>query len=175
MTRIIAGKCKGLTLLNPSNQSIRPTTDRVKEWIFSVLQDVTGLDVLDLFCGAGNLGIEALSRGAKSCTFIDNSSDAIELTRKNLVRANLIETAAVKKLNVWHFLKNNKRKFHLVFADPPYKFTEMNQLLIQSESIILAGGRFFVESGESIKTEISPLEFIREKVFGTTVVTILGK
>ncbi|MBD3274747.1 MAG: 16S rRNA (guanine(966)-N(2))-methyltransferase RsmD [Candidatus Marinimicrobia bacterium] len=176
MTRIIAGKRKGLTLHNPKDQSIRPTTDRVKEWIFSVLHDVNDLRLLDLFCGAGNLGIEGLSRGAESCVFVDRSKSAMKLTQKNLEEARLLESAEVKRADVFDYLNSTKSKFHLVFADPPYKFKRMCQLLESAENVLLNGGRIFIESGRTIETGVSPgLEFIREQSLGTTVITIFGK
>lgn len=176
MTRIIAGKRKGLTLHNPKDKSIRPTTDRVKEWIFSVLQDVSDLQMLDLFCGAGNLGIEGLSRGAKSCVFVDRAHSAINLTQKNLEEAKFLESASVKRSDVFEYLKSTKSKFHLVFADPPYKFIRMSQLLESAENVLLHGGRIFIESDKIVQSETNHgLEFIREQSLGTTVITIFGK
>ena len=176
MTRIIAGKRKGLTLHNPKDKSIRPTTDRVKEWIFSVLQDVNDLRMLDLFCGAGNLGIEGLSRGAESCVFVDRAHTAVDLTLKNLEEAKFLDSSKVKRSDVFEYLNSTKSKFHLVFADPPYKFKRMYQLLESTEKVLLNGGRIFLESDHTVETEQSPgLEFIREQSLGRTVITIFGK
>lgn len=176
MTRIIAGKRKGLTLHNPKDQSIRPTTDRAKEWMFSVLHDVNDLRILDLFCGAGNLGIEGLSRGAESCVFVDRAQYAVKLTLKNLEEAGLLDSAEVKRSDIFDYLNSTKSKFHLVFADPPYKFKRMGQLLENAEKVLVNGGRIFIESGRTVKPESSPgLEFIREQSLGTTVITIFGK
>jgi len=176
MTRVIAGKRKGLILHNPKDKSIRPTTDRVKEWIFSVLHDVNDLRMLDLFCGAGNLGIEGLSRGAESCVFVDRTNNAVNLTLKNLEESKFLDSAAVKRSDVFDYLDSTKSKFHLVFADPPYKFKRMYQLLESAENVLLNGGRIFIESGHTVNTGPSPgLEFIRQESLGTTVITIFGK
>ena len=121
--RIIAGKYKGIRLTSPKDETVRPTTDRIKETVFNILvsrYSVENTDVLDLFCGSGALGLEAASRGAKSVVFADASADSIKLTKENIaktksdfevIRGDFRST--VKKLR--------GRKFGIVFVDPPYK------------------------------------------------------
>lgn len=176
MTRIIAGDRKGLHLYNPKGWAIRPTTDRTKEWIFSVLYDVTDAQVLDLFCGAGNLGLEALSRGAAECTFVDRSEQAIHLLRKNLERTNYEREAAVRKLDVLRYLDSQTASFDLIFADPPYRYECNKQLFAGVASRLKDHGRFVYETGkESTQTTLGQLTELRMKSLGNTMVRIYGK
>lgn len=121
--RIIAGKFKGRSLITMKDQSIRPTTDRVKESIFNLIQGyVEDAKVLDLFTGSGALGIEALSRGAESVTFADRSNDSIETVNTNLKKVsgnfNIIRKDFLSTID---YLSARKEKFDIIFLDPPYK------------------------------------------------------
>ena len=121
--RIIAGKFKGRSLITMKDQSIRPTTDRVKESIFNLIQGyVEDAKVLDLFAGSGALGIEALSRGAESVTFADRSNDSIETVNTNLKKVsgkfNIIRKDFLSTID---YLSARKEKFDIIFLDPPYK------------------------------------------------------
>ena len=116
--RVITGKCRGRKLLEPVGKDVRPTTDQVKEALFNIIQfDVEGRKVLDLFAGTGQLGIEALSRGAAECVFVDSSRDSVRLVQENLRRCGL--TARVVQCDSLGFLRSGE-KFDLVFIDPPY-------------------------------------------------------
>lgn len=121
--RIIAGKFKGRSLITMKDKSIRPTTDRVKESIFNLLQGcVEDANVLDLFAGSGALGIEALSRGAHSVTFADRSNDSIETVNTNLKKVSgKINVIRKDFLTTIDYLSARKEKFDLIFLDPPYK------------------------------------------------------
>lgn len=121
--RIIAGKFKGRSLITMKDQSIRPTTDRVKESIFNLIQGyVEDAKVLDLFAGSGALGIESLSRGAESVTFADRSNDSIETVNTNLKKVsgkfNIIRKDFLSTID---YLSARKEKFDIIFLDPPYK------------------------------------------------------
>lgn len=121
--RIIAGKFKGRSLITMKDQSIRPTTDRVKESIFNLIQGyVEDAKVLDLFAGSGALGIEALSRGAEAVTFADRSNDSIETVNTNLKKVsgkfNIIRKDFLSTID---YLSARKEKFDIIFLDPPYK------------------------------------------------------
>lgn len=119
--RVVSGSARGISLNALEGLLTRPTTDRVKESMFNILQfDLFGKTVLDLFAGSGALGIEALSRGAKSCTFVDQNTKALSVVRSNLERTGLLENAtlACKAYNA--FLEQADTPFGLVFLDPPY-------------------------------------------------------
>lgn len=125
--RVISGTAKGRRLTPPTDRRIRPTSDRVKEALFSILiskcGELAGKSVLDLFAGAGNLGIEALSRGAEHAVFIDNNRTAVTLVADNLRSTGLYEHAEVIQTDVMQALSrlsDRGRMFDLVFADPPY-------------------------------------------------------
>ena len=116
--RVITGTARGRKLNTPTNYDIRPTTDNVKESIFNIIQfDIEGRKVLDLFAGTGQLGIECLSRGAESVTFVDENKEAIKIVKENLKTCNL--KGNVLQMDALSFLKGCG-KFDLIFVDPPY-------------------------------------------------------
>lgn len=118
--RIISGMARGKKLARPSDNSIRPTSDMVKEAVFNIIQfDIEGKSVLDLFGGTGQLGIEALSRGAKSAVIVDDSPAAIELIKKNLKTSGL-SSGKVVRADALKYLESDE-KFDIIFLDPPYK------------------------------------------------------
>ena len=120
--RVIAGKYKGIPLQAPQGQQTRPTLDRVKEALFSILQfDVAGKVVLDLFAGSGALGIEALSRGASHCHFVDHSRQAIEIIRTNLTKCKAENNFTLTLASAEEFLAKYDHVYDLVFLDPPYQ------------------------------------------------------
>ena len=116
--RVITGTCRGRKLLEPAGMDVRPTTDQVKEALFNIVQfDVEGRKALDLFAGTGQLGIEALSRGAAECVFVDSARDSVRLVQENLRRCGL--AARVIQCDALGFLRT-REKFDLIFLDPPY-------------------------------------------------------
>ncbi len=118
--RVISGTARGRKLKEPEGHAIRPTTDMVKESVFNIIQfDIEGRRVLDLFAGTGQLGIEALSRGAASAVFVDASTDAVRLVRDNIKHLGFEDKATVLKSDAVAFLKNGG-KFDVIFLDPPY-------------------------------------------------------
>lgn len=117
--RVITGSARGRKLLTPDNYDVRPTGDKVKESVFSIIQfDIEGRRVLDLFAGTGQLGIEALSRGARSAVFVDSSKKSLDIVKKNLKICNM--DAEVYNDDACSFLRRTSGKFDLVFMDPPY-------------------------------------------------------
>lgn len=119
--RVITGIARGKRLATPTGSDVRPTTDKVKEALFSALQfDIEGRRILDLFAGSGQLGIEALSRGAESCIFVDNSRDSINLVKKNLEITGLADNAKVIQSDFLSFTSRSCDTFDIVFLDPPY-------------------------------------------------------
>lgn len=121
--RIISGKAKGLKLVAPEGLNTRPTADRIKETLFNIIaSDIPNCNFLDLFSGSGAIGIEALSRGAKSATFIDNNITAINALKQNLTKSKLQEDAIIINNDVLNALNNlvNNNIFDIIFLDPPY-------------------------------------------------------
>ena len=119
--RIITGTARGRKLVAPEGRDVRPTPERVKEGIFSALQfDIEGRRVLDLFAGSGQLGLEALSRGAEGCTFVDASEESLNLVRKNIESTDLSEKAKVVRSDYAAFAAASRDTFDIVFLDPPY-------------------------------------------------------
>lgn len=119
--RVIAGKAKGTQLNAPDGMLTRPTTDRVKEALFSIIQfDIPGAAVLDLFGGTGQLGIEALSRGASRAVFVDARREACQLIRSNLSKTNLESDASIVQSDYLQYLNRCKEEFGIIFLDPPY-------------------------------------------------------
>jgi 16S rRNA (guanine(966)-N(2))-methyltransferase RsmD len=134
--RVISGTARGKTLRSPANRAIRPTTDRIKEALFSILYSMAGpldgMTVLDLFAGSGALGIEAMSRGAAHCLFVDSSRDACRLIDMNLAATGLADRSSVwcmpaaKALTT---LAATGRSHDLIFLDPPYGTEELTPCL----------------------------------------------
>jgi 16S rRNA (guanine966-N2)-methyltransferase len=172
--RVVAGRFKGRTLHAPKGDSTRPTSDKVREALFSVLGDIEGLAVLDLFAGSGALGIEALSRGAGSATFVDDSQRAVETIRRNLEAAGT--DAAVRRRDVFAFLGSagsTGGPFDLVFADPPYSSApglgeRLSRLLLP---VLAEDARIVTESDKHAPLALDlPLEFERD--YGHTRIRI---
>ncbi|MBQ7045221.1 MAG: 16S rRNA (guanine(966)-N(2))-methyltransferase RsmD [Clostridia bacterium] len=120
--RVITGIARGKRLLSPEGYDIRPTSDKVKESVFSAIQfDIEGAKVLDLFAGSGQLGIEALSRGAQSAVFVDKSNSAINVVKQNIAATGFADKSTVISADYTTFLARNNTKFDIAFLDPPYQ------------------------------------------------------
>ena len=163
--RVITGTARGRRLREPKDASVRPTTDMVKEAIFSIVQfDVPGRRVLDLFAGTGQLGIEALSRGAAECVFVDSSAESLKLVRQNLAICGM--QAQVVRADAPAYL-SRCGKFDLVFVDPPYHAGLYGEVLsrVFMFDILNDGGIILVESmrGESMPEGVSP--YVRGKTY----------
>ena len=175
--RVITGSARGRKLQEPKDQSVRPTTDMVKEAIFSIVQfDVPGRRVLDLFAGTGQLGIEALSRGARECVFVDNSPASLALVRKNLAICGMEGT--VVRSDALAFLRR-AGKFDLVFVDPPYQAGLYGEVLdaLFSFDILNEGGIILVESmrDESMPAAVPPYEKGRAYSYGRISLTVYSR
>jgi 16S rRNA (guanine966-N2)-methyltransferase len=119
--RVITGSARGMRLETLEGIDVRPTQDRLKEAEFSIIQfEIEGRNALDLFAGSGQLGIEALSRGAKSATFVDANAEAVKIIRNNLTHTGLMQQASVAAGDFEQFLIYTKTVFDIVFIDPPY-------------------------------------------------------
>lgn len=135
--RVITGSARGRVLYALEGDDVRPTTDRIKEALFSIIQfEIEGRKVLDLFAGSGQLGIEALSRGAKSAVFVDSSKKSIEVVQKNLELTGLSHSAKVLCREGVSFLKTCAEKFDVVFLDPPYSTGILQNALSQLDGVL---------------------------------------
>lgn len=122
--RVITGKARGVQLKTPEGMLTRPTADRVKEALFSIINfDIPGANVLDLFGGTGQLGIEALSRGAKRSVFVDAREEACQLIRENLRRTKLAQDGTVIRSDYMDYVNRCRETFSIIFLDPPYAET----------------------------------------------------
>lgn len=120
--RVITGTARGRRLETLEGEDVRPTTDRVKEAVFSIIQfETEGRRFLDLFAGSGQMGIEALSRGAKSAVFVDSAKKSVETVRRNLKATGLEQNAKVLQMDYQTFLAANAERFDIAFLDPPYR------------------------------------------------------
>jgi 16S rRNA (guanine966-N2)-methyltransferase len=161
--RVVAGRFKGRTLHAPPGHGTRPTSDKVREAIFSVLGDIEGLDVLDLFAGSGALGIEALSRGAHSAVFVDSDEKAVTVIRRNLDGVGV--EAPVQRRDVLLYLTAVEGRFELVFVDPPYSSApRMGESLSRLLPAVLSKDAVIVtESDKRAPLQLElPLEFERD-------------
>lgn len=179
--RIIAGSAKGHVIRVPREVS-RPTTDRVRESVFGILsQVIKGSSVLDLFAGSGALGIEALSRGAVSCQFVEQNSGAVRVIEENLKKVGLKENGRVTMREVSAFLKTEKKGYDLIFADPPYAdgLTDPARDLFQLEgwSHWLADDGYLVLEREAIgEIEVpTELELVQQRDYGRSRIAIFRK
>ena len=178
--RVITGKARGVQLKTPEGMLTRPTADRVKEALFSIIQFVIpGAKVLDLFGGTGQLGIEALSRGAGHCVFVDAREDACRLIRENLKRTQLEADAKVVRSDYMDYLKRCREKFQIILLDPPYAevFLENSLKQIAEIDILQSGGIIVTE--RPLEKEL-PWEFdgftrSKDYKYGKTLLTIYRK
>ena len=169
--RVVAGRFKGRTLHAPKGRATRPTSDKVREAIFSVLGDVEGTTVLDLFAGSGALGIEALSRGAVHAVFVENDEQALASLRRNL--AELDVGAEVQRRDALAFLRAARHEFDLVFVDPPYSSAPRlgERLSALLPAVLSNDARIVTEQDKRYPLELElPLEFERD--YGETRIRI---
>lgn len=119
--RVITGSSRGRRLVTPNGDAVRPTTDNVKESVFSIIQfSIEGRQFLDAFAGSGQMGIEALSRDAKHCVFVDNNPAAVAVIKENISDCKLIAESRVLNMDSLDYLKVAKGQFDIVLLDPPY-------------------------------------------------------
>ena len=174
MVRVISGLHRGNRLAVPSGNEIRPTTDQTKEWIFNVLGNITGFNVLDLFAGTGSLGIEALSRGAEIATFVEQSGKALDLIRKNIEKLGEGDRTILRKRDSLKFLaENESEKWDLIFADPPYSYDKTAEITSAALMALKNGGSFVLEAPADRNSE-SFAQPDREKKFGGSMIYLYG-
>jgi 16S rRNA (guanine966-N2)-methyltransferase len=184
--RIISGSARGRRLLSPKNYRIRPTADRIKESLFNILSvlmgSFAGCSVLDVFAGTGNLGIEALSRGAAQAVFIDSHKESADLVAKNLGllgfsdRGRVLESEALAALRS---LEKKEALFSLVFIDPPYRQGLAEKVLeclavsalIDDDSLVVAE----ISSGEVLPKAFGALQEFDKRVYGDTAIAFFRR
>ena len=173
--RVITGTARGRALITLDGEDVRPTTDRVKEAIFSIIQfEIEGRRVLDLFAGSGQLGIEALSRGAAYATFTDMSVEAVETVKKNLISTKLTKNTEVLKTEATAFLRNNKKKYDIIFMDPPYSTGILQGTLPYAVKNINDGGVIVCEHpyGEEMPQTVGSFSVYRKYKYGKIGITV---
>ncbi len=175
MMRIITGKAKGKKLSTLEGLETRPTSERIKGAIFSSIQfDLEQRRVLDLFAGSGQMGLEALSRGASHATFIDSSREAMEIVKKNAVATGFFENSHFLVSDYRNYIRkaSGRERFDLVFIDPPYAMKCCAEAagLLHSHGLLLPGALVCLESGEEEIREdderLSAFEFIKKTNYG---------
>ena len=182
MMRIITGKAKGIKLDTLEGEQTRPTSERVKEAVFSMLQfDLEGRSVLDLFAGSGQMGLEAVSRGALDATFVDRSKDAVRIIEKNIAKTRLSAECKVVTSDGLDFINRNRcNKYDIIFIDPPYASGLYIPVLtalyksncLKSTSILVCESDFeeLLEKSPELK---AIYRIRRTSKYGKTVITVL--
>ena len=173
--RVITGIARGRRLVAPDGLDVRPTADKVKEGIFSAIQfQLEGAYVLDLFAGSGQMGIEALSRGAKRAVFVDNSAKSINCVNENLRNTGLARHSEVINRDSYDYIKMTGQKFDVIILDPPYRHSHINNLLPIAAKKLAKGGCIICEyEKEAILPETPDNLIIRKTyLYGKINVTI---
>ena len=178
--RVITGKARGVQLKTPDGLLTRPTADKVKEALFSIINfDIPGAAVLDLFGGTGQLGIEALSRGAKSAVFVDAREDACKLIRENLKRTRLEADSRVVRSDYLDYLKRCNDHFDIILLDPPYAevFLENALKCIAEIDILQTGGIIVAERplGKELPWDFEGYERSKDYKYGKILLTLYRK
>lgn len=174
--RIVGGKYKGRTLCPFDGEKIRPTADKVRESLFNILQfEIFGKSFLDLFCGTGAMGIEALSRGASKVVFNDASRESLALLKKNLAKVKVEDEYAVKNLDAVTLLNSSAEKFDLIFIDPPYKSELGVKCLNVAVKALNDGGTIIFEDEKSFDGSLSGLKLKDRRKYGRVHLTFFEK
>ncbi len=178
--RVISGTARGLKLLSLDGLDTRPTLDRVKEALFSMLTPyVYNASVLDLFAGSGALGIEALSRGSCEAVFVDMLPSAMEIVKKNVSLAHFEDKATFQLKNAVDFLKHCDQKFDIIFLDPPYhgELYEKCLTAIAERDLLNDDGIIIIEWDSELSRPHIPvqLEVLKERRYGRVMLTLVTK
>jgi 16S rRNA (guanine(966)-N(2))-methyltransferase RsmD len=184
--RVIGGTARGRRLAAPRGERVRPTADRVKEALFSILTsllgNLEGLRVLDIFAGTGNLGIEALSRGCGEAIFVDSHRESAAVIRQNLTQLGLADRSRVivkEAASALQGLDGNTAPFHIIFLDPPYRLGLAEKILVLlATSPLVAEATIIVvesDSDEELPEGFGPLRQFDRRVYGDTALTFFQK
>ena len=178
--RVISGKARGVQLKTPDGMKTRPTADRVKEALFSILQfELPGARVLDLFGGTGQLGIEAISRGARSAVFVDMGNEACRLIKENLRRAKMETEGQVICSDYLQYLSKCRDSFDIILLDPPYAevFLENSLKKISEIDILQSSGIIVAEHPveKQLSATFDGLTHMKDYKYGKTVLSLYRK
>ncbi len=178
--RIITGSARGAKLETLDGLDTRPTAERVKEAVFSMIQfEIDGKRVLDLFAGSGQMGLEALSRGAQKATFVDANREATDIVKNNAKKTGLFERSVVLNTDYKSFIRGNagRGKYDIVFLDPPYQsdFVEDAILRLQRADMLEEGCVIVCESDRKEPFSVEGLNVRRHARYGKVFVTVLEK
>lgn len=181
--RVIAGKARRLQLKTPKGMTTRPTSDRIKETLFNMIQDeLYDVRFLDLFSGSGGIGIEALSRGACEAVFVEHNKDAVAVIRENLETTRFTNQATVMTMSALAAVNQlaGKEQFHVVFMDPPYEQGLEKQILLHPSFLEILHDKALVIVEASLdtvieETELVGLHILKEKIYKTNKHIFLEK
>lgn len=173
--RIIAGRARGTQLVAPKGMDTRPTQDKVKESLFSMIQlDIPDAQVLDLFAGSGALALESLSRGAETAVVVDKSREALDCIRKNITKMRVEEQVTILPMDWSQALLKCKqlgKRFDLVFLDPPYRMTELGEMCQQmlEMGLLLPEAMLVLEHRTGVELHMpAPFVLEKERTYGET-------
>ncbi|MBQ8636793.1 MAG: 16S rRNA (guanine(966)-N(2))-methyltransferase RsmD [Clostridia bacterium] len=174
--RIISGNRRGHKLVGFEGENIRPTTDRVKESVFNLIQGfIADSSVLDLFAGSGALGFEAMSRGASEVIFVDAAKASVEVVSKNASSLNFGDNVRILNMTYQEFFKTSKDSFDIIFLDPPYNkgFIEPVLVDIVENNRLNDGGIIVLESDDTdMHSEFDGLSVLKQKKYGRSYITV---
>ena len=174
--RVVSGSARGITLEAPKGMTTRPTSDKAKEGVFSAIQgELAGARVLDIFAGSGGMGIEALSRGAASCVFVDFDLNALRCIRNNLAKTKL--TGKVVRKEAIAFAEGCADRFDIMFSDPPYNKGWTAKLLPFAAKLLDEGGVMLCEtdSSEPRPEPVDGLSLRKTYTYGRAIITLFDK
>lgn len=172
--RVITGSARGRILTAVEGLDVRPTASKVKEAVFSAVQfEIEGARMLDLFCGSGQMGIEALSRGASLCVFVDADRRSHEVTKQNLATTGLMKQARVVRMDFRDFLAGSKDSFDIAFLDPPYSRGLLQEALPSLTERMSPSGVIFCEHEKTdlLPDEVGDFERVRQYSYGRIAVS----
>ena len=183
MMRIITGKAKGIRLKTLEGDATRPTSERVKEAVFSMIQgDVEGREVLDIFAGSGQMGLEAVSRGAVHATMIDSSPLAVKIISENAEKTHLSSQCTIRRMEYMDFIRRNVgQKYDIVFLDPPYAAgfyrpalkSMLESDMLKTTSLIICESDTDIIFGED-KDLAGKFRIVKQSRYSRTFITILS-
>lgn len=173
--RVITGSARGRRLKTLEGLDVRPTTEKVKEAVFSAIQfEIEGSRFLDLFAGSGQMGIEALSRGAYEAVFVDNTRNSIEVIKQNLQATELMQNAVVLNSDAYSFLNMTSQPFNIAYLDPPYNRGILDKILPLLATRMAKGGVILAETatGEEIPEIVGDFKITKTYRYGKIAVTV---